>query len=121
MKDILDSQLDEKPIPSKPLKTLLSNAFLYFIVMFIGGIILSSFFPSGYLDPIVFAIYGSVQSLITTFCVTLIVEGARWVWRMIKNKEYKSENPFWFELIENMMAWWILLAILNVANYFLMS
>lgn len=121
MKEILDSQFEKDELPAKPLRPLISNAILYLIIMFIAGFVYSSFFPNPNLDPIIGGISGSIQLILTTLLVTLIVEGIRWVYKSVKNKEIKLENPFWFELIENMMAWWILLVGLNFLNFYILS
>lgn len=122
MSDILDDELISEEKTSKAEITSNKNrkAAIYIGIMMFGGMIFHYFtIPRwGFLTMIVDAI-----SIITIpFLISIVVETIRYLLhiREEKKKGHKIDrDPFWFQLIENTFAIWILTGIVFVPLYVL--
>jgi hypothetical protein len=123
MKTILD---DESTFEKKEKKIKLTSnkkgkGIAYFLVMLIGGMIFS-YFANPHWNKDLLIMTDAISLLIFPLLISIVVEAIRYL--LHKRREQKENrkierDPYWFQLLENTFAIWILTAFAFFLGYIL--
>lgn len=115
MKNILDN--DDADQAGEIEERTNQKAITYLSTMLVGSLIFSAFRAPRQLDMVLLS---TVILVAQSLLMGLIVEGLRYIFRKARGqKRWKDPfTPFWFEVLENGFAWWILFLIIGIVGLF---